>query len=1601
MANEIKDNNLPVNNPDTSRKSIDSEQEVIIIKHDVEKVGTFTEPFKKYMNAKSIKSNKNKTKLSYNRDVDGSNSSDGSTTNDNKYHIAICQNGKFVATFDTETLQIKLLENTDSIYKIIEQFKIGRDFTISQERQHTIIVDGDDNHDEDDGDDGKETTSTNDENFGWSIDISNLYTKDMNKYFIYVALSRIVDKDLTSTPGETRNGTTMIYRLELEKTNKNYKHTMKTNTYHISGISGICRFINESESEKVLNSESNKEYFTLRTIRRFVILNFDGIHSFDCKDNFVLSKQFYYPQCIKHELKALDSPTISDYINLLQSYIYDKYFLVENYKDSVQLLEVYNLEKMKLETITIRIENSQEKLIRKYNRNHFSISENKQLLCFTRGLQSVKLYFMENGLEAISKKFKSIEKIYLLEFIQDSKKLLVIGSSDPEEKKLKLIIWDMYNFEESETPIELDNFLKKDNLTTRLARIYGIILQIDDSGEVSSVFKELEEEKEKDIIISPANKLLESPGKKPNGKPDKRHTIYYDKNTNPYFKPIVVEKEPWVLGDYDRNSYCLYQNKNGSEIETLQLIVGRSTIQVWHQITSDDKNKSKDELPNEGEPFLEYIWTNGIPVNQEREKTKLQIEEFEYGPKDSKLNDFKLNDFCLKVYWYEKVSKDESEDDLDELKIKDDDIEIIRMEKDKELRTEKKKGREGITKMEKVIQPQDIIDKVNAVRYACKALEFINKRTKSLVNYTKEHHCEEMVAYINRIIWRFIKYKPDDFRLLDVRRNVMKNLILGDCDHLIKFILFGDNNNDEKINNLHIPRKTFWKKRKIINDDTEEYEITNVMELAIYHCRGREIKDTIIVAYLLEYYSRHATDYAGWMSTVSKALPLLFKYNYDDYVKKLFRKECFANQNYLSVQKHNIIIPVKYQERHSSHGIQFKAFEVNLRSDKIKLHSMIWETYKSITNTIYKKLEEWINKDFEKQPLALRVVPLPEFTINNRASQQNNPEGGNFLLNIFLFLFIPRWYSISWEEKNKLSPFARVVYYENNDDIYDNPATEAIIDFRWKRARTFFFSLFLRFLLYVLCFGLISWAYVDHSIIINANFLFMLIVIYYYLAIYLFITELLQLKYEWRKYMSDIHNFFDIFSIVFPVIAISMMFRDFHFSNGFGNVGNDTGLIVMISFSAFFLWIEVISYLRLIPNIAIYIYYVIIIIKTVLPFILFNAIMIIAFAHIMFILLYDPNTEIIKTKDSTFSGTATNPVNGQEIMNVTMKADFNSTDRNDNPFSYFSTSIISAYYWLNGDFVQRDSFDFWAVEVFTFIASVLLVTILQNMLIAFMSGVYETATTKGRQALLRFRANQIANYEALNQVHFPQIKPDPKYIYYIGRSKHFETWYESRKDDGPIFSDFEKKSTFSKFVFEEKDYDEFSLWKYDIDFEGEIKKFNIMKKSLNNNIENLIKYFNQKNDKKYDDIDDIDIKKEIEEFKIKKNYLNDNIDNLINYFEDQKIKENGNVDINIEIGKFKTMKNNLNDNIENLIKIFEDQKNDNDADNIDIDKKLEDLNDNIDNLIKNLVRKCNKNNLNDNIDELIKNLEDQKSDNDVNNNIEINKKIEILKAIKY
>ncbi|CAB4389903.1 unnamed protein product [Rhizophagus irregularis] len=402
-----------------------------------------------------------------------------------------------------------------------------------------------------------------------------------------------------------------------------------------------------------------------------------------------------------------------------------------------------------------------------------------------------------------------------------------------------------------------------------------------------------------------------------------------------------------------------------------------------------------------------------------------------------------------------------------------------------------------------------------------------------------------------------------------------------------------------------------------------------------------------------------------------------------------------------------------------------------------------------------------------------------------------------------------------------------MVLYENNDDIYDNPATEAVINFRWQKARNFFFLLFIRFLVYAACFVLVSWAYLNHSIIINERFLFALMVIFYYLATYQLITEALQLQYRgFKKYFGEIFNIFDMVSIMLSVSVMSMMLRNFNFSDGFGSVEEiDMRTTVGISFSIFLLWIELIFFLRPIPGIVNYIYYVIIIFKTIFPFFLFMLIVMIAFAHTMFVLLRNPVQ--IKTKDSTFSGTATNSLTN-ETLNVEFKSDFDPTS-GDNPFTSFSQAIVATYFWLSGDMVQRDEFDNWVVDAFTLIASIVLVVVLQNMLIAFMSGVYENAETKGRQTLLRHQANHIADYEA--------------------------------KDQGAIHEELEAKSTFMKQIYKKKWFDERSIMKYNDCFKSEIKEISIIKNELNDKIERLNKKIHDPK-KGTDD----EIKNEIKEF---------------------------------------------------------------------------------------------------------------------------------------
>ena len=155
--------------------------------------------------------------------------------------------------------------------------------------------------------------------------------------------------------------------------------------------------------------------------------------------------------------------------------------------------------------------------------------------------------------------------------------------------------------------------------------------------------------------------------------------------------------------------------------------------------------------------------------------------------------------------------------------------------------------------------------------------------------------------------------------------------------------------------------------------------------------------------------------------------------------------------------------------------------------------------------------------------------------------------------------------------------------YENNDDMYDNPATEAVINFRWRKTRTFFILLFLRFIIFAICFGTVSWAYLVHKTAEKGfqTYLVAMIVLFYYLAGYLIITEIARFFHHgFKKHYSD---FFNLLSIIIPTIVMSCMLADFQFFNGFESIKMvEKGLVVGITFSIFMLWIELILYLRLV-----------------------------------------------------------------------------------------------------------------------------------------------------------------------------------------------------------------------------------------------------------------------------------------------------------------------------------------------------------------------------------------------------------------------------------
>jgi hypothetical protein len=106
---------------------------------------------------------------------------------------------------------------------------------------------------------------------------------------------------------------------------------------------------------------------------------------------------------------------------------------------------------------------------------------------------------------------------------------------------------------------------------------------------------------------------------------------------------------------------------------------------------------------------------------------------------------------------------------------------------------------------------------------------------------------------------------------------------------------------------------------------------------------------------------------------------------------------------------------------------------------------------------------------------------------------------------------------------------------------------------------------------------------------------------------------------------------------------------------------------------------------------------------------------VLALSHAFLILLQHPDFTDLVPSPSTSSLIINSPA-GE--MTGTITADFDRI--NDNPNKDFLNSFLSTYAWLRGSYPQIEVWGFfWAIQALTLIASLFLITVVQNIFIAF------------------------------------------------------------------------------------------------------------------------------------------------------------------------------------------------------------------------------------------------------------------------------------------
>lgn len=392
----------------------------------------------------------------------------------------------------------------------------------------------------------------------------------------------------------------------------------------IDDLGGLVRFLNDDPLQPqtvtivVVNANGiSKTFFDLNNIvMSNNVINNDNnntswLNIFSSSSQL---QQFYFPLKIQAELEKLYQNTPC--LELLSRSIENDYFLIEDYKDRVQVVEMYNLRTDKLEMVFHQRAESAATAFGHGN-PAVAISKHNALLAYCRGANSITIYLIENSLEISTQSFPRVERILSVDFINDDESLFIVAQ-EKESLIPLIIIWDLFSYMDNAIRILQDATELFSSGNYRLVRSCGNIILVGSDGSITSV---LDHTLVKDILV-PAIKskkdlitlnlkyLHES-----EWDVSVHHTIFYQNGVhdNAETKPIIVfDKEPWIhFKEYARISAFLDDER------TTQLFIGVTTVQVWYKKDANSKEQ------------LKYIWVAPKDKKFSIESLKIGQREFE------------------------------------------------------------------------------------------------------------------------------------------------------------------------------------------------------------------------------------------------------------------------------------------------------------------------------------------------------------------------------------------------------------------------------------------------------------------------------------------------------------------------------------------------------------------------------------------------------------------------------------------------------------------------------------------------------------------------------------------------------------------------------------------------------------------------------------------------------------------------------------------------------------------------------------------------------------------------------------------------------------